>query len=447
MNKIPLSNKLRKFGKIFYDNGYTCYLVGGAVRNSVAGLPPSDFDFTTDATPREVIKLFRNVIPTGMQHGTVTVLFMGESYEVTTFRVEGEYTDSRHPDSVAYTSSLDEDLLRRDFTINSIAADLKDGTLVDPNGGQDDICKKIIRCIGIAEERFNEDALRILRLFRFQTQLEFSIENESLLAAAKTKEGLKKISAERINSELVKILKSNRPSTALKLMEENGILEIILPEVTACKGISQNGYHSFDVFDHLMVSCDAAPKDNLVVRLAALLHDVGKPQSKVIRDGVATFYNHEQFSAKIAQNIMKRLKFSNKERDEVVHLVREHMFHYTDEWSDKAVRRFISRVGVKTIPNLFALRLADSEGHGEGGDDKEKLNELSLRIKKVLENGEALSIKELEINGNDLIEIGLQRGPQFKVILKKLLEQVLDNPNLNNKESLIKLSKEISKEI
>ena len=443
MKKIPLSDKLLKFGKIFSDAGFSCYLVGGAVRNYIANLTPSDFDFTTNATPKEVMKIFRTVIPTGIEHGTVTVLFKNESYEVTTFRVEKEYSDSRHPDSVNFTTSLEEDLSRRDFTINSIAANLVDGTIIDPNNGQKDIEKKIIQTVGIAQERFSEDALRILRLFRFKAQLQFDIEKATLLGATNCKEGLKKISHERINIEFIKILKAEKPSTTIKLMQKEGILQLILPELSHCVGIEQNEFHLYDVFDHLIYSCDNVNSSNKIVRVAALFHDIGKPQSKVIKDGKATFYNHEKQSANIADKIMRRLKFPNKEREEVVHLIEQHMFNYTQDWSDKAVRRFLARVKPEYLKNLFELRVADENAHNGEKTSNENLGQLQARIDKVVANNEAFTIKQLAVNGNDLIAVGVEKGPVIGDILEELLQLVMESPELNRKDSLIKKVREI----
>lgn len=440
MKKIPLSGKLRHFGSIFTDAGFNCYLVGGAVRNIIAGLPPSDFDFTTDATPEEVIRLFRRVIPTGIQHGTVTVRFRGESYEVTTFRLEEGYTDSRRPDAVHFTRDIDEDLSRRDFTINAIAASLKDGKIVDPNDGQNDIQKKVLRCIGTPEERFNEDGLRILRLFRFMAQLGFKIEGETLTAASLCREKLQKISAERIRVELVKTVCGNWAGEAFRLMQQQGILEIFLPELAAGAGVEQNSYHYWDVFEHSIRCLEGVGAQRMELRLAALLHDVAKPASLKFRDGEATFYNHEVMSADQTFEIMRRLKFSNKEIEEVTHLVRQHMFNYTPDWTDKAVRRFIARVGKEKIADLFILRKGDRIAHKGEKPSESDLIELSGRIQGIIERGEALSIKELEVNGNDLMGAGIPGGRVIGVILEELLETVMQDPGQNEKEKLLEIA-------
>lgn len=440
MKRIPISAKLKHFGQLFTEAGFNCYLVGGAVRNIIAGHPPSDYDFTTDAKPEEVMKIFRRVITTGIEHGTVTVLFRGEAYEVTTFRIEKGYSDSRRPDEVLFTSNIFEDLSRRDFTINAIAADLIDGTIIDPIEGQKDIQNRVLKCIGDPFERFNEDGLRILRLFRFHAKMGFTIDSASLEAAAQLREKLQKISAERIRVELVKTVLSPRPSETFRLMLKCGVLEQFLPELALCADVEQNQYHSWDVFEHCIRSCEAAPEENLTVRLAALFHDIGKPEAKFIKDGQAAFHNHENIGAKITEKLMKRLKFSRKEIQETTHLIRQHMFHYTSDWSDKAVRRFMARVGVDKLPQLMSLRKADQGAHhGEEKSDTD-LSELLGRIEKVIQNGEALSIKDLQIDGNDLIKAGVEKGRIIGVILEELLDVVMQDPTQNNKEQLLRIA-------
>ena len=270
---------------VFEDYGFKAYLVGGAVRDIFLNKPCSDWDVATNAKPEDVMKMFKFVVPTGIAHGTVTVHFMKQEIEVTTFRTESDYSDGRHPDKIEYAATIEEDLSRRDFTMNAIAVDLKDGSIVDPFGGRKDIKKKIIKTVGIAHERFMEDGLRPVRALRFASQLNFSIEKKTYLEIFK--EDIQKkslsISIERFRDEFMKMMKSQYPSVGLKLMEETGILNLFIPEFTICRGCVQSdkrGYHEFDVLDHLFYACDGAPKEKPLIRLAALLHDIGKPKAK-----------------------------------------------------------------------------------------------------------------------------------------------------------------------
>ncbi len=443
MKKLQLPKIVREFGRYFEQDGYNCYLVGGAVRNIVLGHKPTDYDFATDATPQEVIKIFRTVIPTGIKHGTVTVIFRGRHYEVTTFRVEGKYSNARHPDQIHFTPDLFEDLKRRDFTINSMAVHLGDGSLVDPHSGRRDLKQKLIRAIGNPRDRFFEDGLRLLRACRFAAQLEFSIEEETHTAMIETADTLKQVSAERIRDELVKMLAAEKPSIGLRTMEETGVLRLILPELADCRGVYQGGYHAFDVLDHSLLACDGAPRDNLVVRLAALLHDIGKASTVEIGpEGERSFHRHEQDSEQKCLNIMKRLKFSNEEIKSVCHLVAQHMFNYQPEWSDGAVRRFISRVGQKHLPDLFDLRIADQYGMHGIFPRRDSLSPLRDRIDEVLSQKDALSIKDLAVDGNILAqEAGIPKGPDMGVVLEHLLEAVMDDPSLNTKENLLALAR------
>jgi len=443
MKKLQLPKIVRDFGRYFEQHGHNCYLVGGAVRNIVLGYKPTDYDFATDATPQEVMNIFRTVIPTGIKHGTVTVIFKGEHYEVTTFRVEGTYSNARHPDQIQFTPDLFEDLKRRDFTINSMAVHLGDGTLVDPHSGRTDLKQKLIRAIGNPRDRFLEDGLRLLRACRFAAQLEFSIEETTHTAMIETTDTIKQVSAERIRDELVKMLASEKPSIGLQTMEETGVLRLILPELADCRAVHQGGYHSFDVLDHSLLACDGAPRDNVVVRLAALLHDIGKASTvDVGPEGEVSFHRHEQDSEEKCRTIMRRLKFSNEEVKSVCHLVAQHMFNYQPEWSDGAVRRFISRVGEKYLPHLFDLRIADQYGMHGIYPRRDTLIPLRDRIKTVLSQKDALSIKDLAVDGNMLAqEAGIPKGPDMGVVLEHLLETVMDDPSLNTKKNLLALAR------
>ena len=468
--KIKLDSTLIEFGKVFFQAGYKAYLVGGAVRDMLMKVPAHDWDVATNATPQDVIKLFKFVVPTGIEHGTVTVHYKGNEIEVTTFRTEAGYSDGRHPDSINYAATIEEDLARRDFTMNAIAASLEDGAITDPYGGQDDIKNKLIRTVGAAHERFMEDGLRPVRALRFASKLGFSIEKNTYSEIFKEEIQAKaaSISIERFRDEFEKIMASPKPSVGLKLLEESGLLDIFIPEFKICRGCIQSDYrafHKFDVLDHLFYACDGAPADKLNVRLAALFHDIGKPAAKKIlhetvldgekNDGskkeieTITFYNHEAFGEKITQKLMTRLKFSNDMISNVCHLVKEHMFHYESNWSEAAVRRFIIRVKPECMEDLYDLRLADMYGmYNEKVDVRysesvKLLLELKARVEKELSKKTALSLKSLAVNGRDLMQLGIPAGKELGRILNELLECVIEDPAMNNKERLIETAKKI----
>ncbi len=460
MNHIKIPDILKKMNEIFVQHGYKAYLVGGAVRDMLMGKEPHDWDVTTDATPEQVMSIFRKVIPTGIAHGTVTVHFMKNEIEVTTFRTESDYSDGRHPDKVEYTGNIEEDLSRRDFTINAIASYLGDGTITDPFHGRDDIKRKIIKTVGNPLERFSEDGLRPVRAVRFSAQLGFEIERETLKAISEP-EILKKtsgISLERFRDELLKLMKAEKPSAGLKLMEESGILDIFIPEFKKCRGCIQGdfrGYHQFDVLDHLFYACDGAPASKQNVRLAALFHDIGKPDVKRViptpQGDQFTFYNHEAKSQQITKEILFRLKFSNAEIANICHLVVNHMFNYTQDWTDAAVRRFLAKIQAENLEDLYDLRLADIYGMNNApvrGQDSRTialLNELKDRISKETEKNSVLSLKQLAVNGKDLMKNGISAGKDLGFVLNQLLETVLEDPSQNEKEQLIKIALNIYK--
>ena len=456
--KIP--EELLKIGGIFRKNGFKAYLVGGAVRDMILGKKGHDYDLATNATPKQVMGIFKKVIPTGIAHGTVTIHIFGMQIETTTFRTEADYTDGRHPDSIKFATTIEEDLSRRDFTMNAIAADLESGELTDPFDGQKDIRNKIIRTVGEPQERFAEDGLRPVRAVRFSGQLGFNIE-EKTLAALSEPEVLKKtasISVERFRDEFCKMLLCERPSDSLKLLEKTGILNIFIPEFAICRNCSQKdsrGFHEFDVADHILYACDGAQKGNLEVKLAAFYHDIGKPECRTteIVDGEERvhFHGHETKSAQKALASMTALKFPNETIKNVVHLVQEHMFYYEHSWSDAAVRRFIIRVKPENIENLFALRLADIYGMHrtplkEGSPAWNILLEFRKRIESVLEKKSALGIKDLAVNGRDLMQEGIPSGKAMGMILNELFETVTESPAMNEKEKLLALAKNIFRE-
>ncbi|MFZ2782108.1 MAG: HD domain-containing protein [Rectinemataceae bacterium] len=432
--------ELRELARRFESQGHKAYLVGGAVRDAFMGRPAGDYDVATDASPEEVLRIFPRVIPTGIKHGTVTVLLRHYKVEVTTFRIEHGYSDGRRPDSVEFAADIGADLSRRDFTINAMAWDILGRELVDPYGGQADLAAKIIRAVGNPEARFGEDGLRPLRALRFASQLNFSLDPDTFAAIPKALDRYRSVSAERVRDEFSKILLSPLPSRGLRLMESTGILFESLPEFRVCRGAAQKGGHAFDVLDHLYASVDAAPPD-LVLRLSALFHDVGKPASrKEGEDGVPTFHRHEEISAALAEAALKRLRFPNDVVGRTAHLVRMHMFNYEDRWTDAAVRRFIAKAGAANIDDLLALRLADSAGAAGVAPDPRVLAGFRARIDAVLAAGNALSLRDLAIGGDDLAALGVSKGPAMGQILKELLETVLDDPEQNEKERLLTIA-------
>jgi tRNA nucleotidyltransferase (CCA-adding enzyme) len=448
--KIPdnVSKTVLGIIKKLRERGFQCYLIGGSVRDLILGRVIYDYDFATDALPEDVMKLFRKTIPTGIKHGTVTVLSDEGQFEITTYRSDGKYIDGRHPDSVSFSKELRIDVERRDFTINGLAYDPLSDEIIDHVNGLQDIENKIIRTIGDPIMRFTEDGLRPIRACRFAAKLNFVIEEKTFMAMAETVEAVAKVSKERIRDELLKILESDTPSIGIEYLLKAGLLETFLPELSECHGVDQNKYHIFDVYYHSIYSCDAAPKEHPMIRLAALLHDIGKvPTRQPGVDGDFTFYNHEVVGAKMAKKLMKKLKFSNEQIEIINNLILNHMFHYTDEWTDGAVRRFIRKVGLDNISNLFTLRMADRKGNGARKGLPAPIERLKKRIDAVIEQENAFSVRDLVINGNDIMkEFDLRPGPIIGKILDELLEMVLDNPELNEREKLIEKAREMIKE-
>lgn len=444
MDKVPVSELLTDLSRFFTNRGFKLYLVGGAVRDMFLGKEAKDWDVATNATPEQVSGLFKRCIPTGIEHGTVTIPFRNHMIECTTFRTEQGFTDGRHPDTVSFTATIEEDLSRRDFTMNAIAVSLPDGLIIDPLNGQADIRSGIIRSVGIATQRFEEDGLRPLRAVRFAAQLDFNIDGETLQAITQKLSVTALVAQERIRDELQKIILSAKPSKGLLLMEKTGLLNLIIPELEVCRGIEQKGSHHFDVLDHLFYTCDAAEPNNLELRLAALFHDIGKPQVQGIdKNGTCTFYNHEIESAKITEEILIRLRFPTKVIKTVCHLISQHMFHYESLWTDAAIRRFIARVGQDSLELLFALRQADLRGMSNNPIKIELLSEFRSRISDVIEKNDVFKLKDLDINGSDLIFGGIKAGPIIGYVLNELLEIVLDEPTLNKKPILMDIAYKI----
>ena len=416
-------------------NGYNAYLVGGSTRDIFNYKNPKDYDICTDATPKQVKSLFAKSYDTGLKHGTVTIVLKDEHYEVTTMRKEGAYKDNRSPEEVFFTNSLKEDVARRDFTINSIAIDVN-RNVYDYFGGLKDIENKIIRCVGKAEDRFNEDALRLIRCIRFSCQHNFTIEENTFQAIIKNAYLIQMISKERIRDELCKILMSDNPSKGIRLLQETGLLQYIIPELCECVGFEQhNIHHDKDVFEHTLSVLDNTPKI-LNVRLGALLHDIGKPKSFTLDDSnEGHFIGHHIEGEKVAEDILIRLKFDNKTINTVKILVRYHMDRY-DKIRTTNIKKFINRVGVDNLNNLFELQIADILGSAKEYQDISNVINLKEQCCKIINEKQPLTVKDLAINGKDLMEIGFKQGKEIGIALNWLLEMVLINPNLNNYDDL-----------
>lgn len=441
---------IKEIARILNTEGFQCFLVGGAVRDSIMGFAPKEYDITTNAKPEDVQRIFKYTIPTGIKHGTILVILDYMHVEITTFRSDGNYSDGRHPDKVEYTASIEDDLPRRDLTINAMAYNISDGNLIDMFDGMKDIKNKIIRSVGNPYERFTEDGLRIMRAIRFATKLNFNIEKETFDAICHSTGMLTSIAYERIREEFNGILISDNPFRGIELLRKTGILALIMPELMQGFGVAQNRFHKYDVYYHILHTIQAVePLETeeltLLVRLAALFHDIAKPmvQKKVSKQEEPVYYNHEVVGANVAKKVMRRLKYSNAEIDFVTLLVRQHMFYYQDEWTDGAVRRFMKAVGIENIKPLLKLREADRLGSGNRKDKESKaIPKLLARIDKIIEEENAITVKDLKINGNDLMkEFNLKPGPIVGKILNYLLDLILDEPSLNDKEKLMEKTK------
>jgi tRNA nucleotidyltransferase (CCA-adding enzyme) len=430
------------------EKGKRGWIVGGCVRDLLRGEQPKDWDVATDARPDDVIAAFRRVIPTGIQHGTVTVVKRGVHYEVTTLRGEGAYSDGRRPDKVEFVDDITADLARRDFTFNAIALDPVDGHLIDPFDGRKDLDARVVRAVGDAEERFAEDGLRVLRGARFSATLECSIDpdTERAMGSARALETFRRVSAERVRDEWLKSMSAGRPSVAFEAMRRVGVLGITCPELIESVGCGQNRWHAFDVWGHAMACLDACARDP-ILRVAALLHDVAKPRTRAFSEKTNdfTFYDHENVGAEMAEPILSRLKFSNDERERIVALVRHHLICYSDDWSDAAVRRWLRRVTPGLAPALYEIGVADALGKGrEAGEDIANIGRLRARVDALLAAGAALSTRDLAVNGRDLMkELGLAPGPILGEILAALVEVVTDEPEANERGRLLSAAREL----
>ncbi len=437
---IKLPKHVKYIIETLEQNGYEAYAVGGCVRDSILGREPNDWDITTSADPYEVKKLFSHTIDTGLQHGTVTIMLEHVGYEVTTYRIDGDYEDSRHPKEVTFTKSLEEDLKRRDFTVNAMAYNDRDG-LIDLFQGMDDIQKKVIRCVGNAEERFTEDALRIMRAIRFSAQFGYEIELETKKAIVKLAPNLKNISAERIREELIKLLVSEHPEY-IRIAYETGITAQILPELDVCMETKQNTpHHMYTVGEHIIHSLTNVPGDK-VLRLAMLMHDIGKPYCITTDEaGRDHFKGHAEKSAEMAALIMHRLKFDNDTLNRVKRLAKYHdwAISLSPPIKKATVRSMISRIGEDLFPDLFTIGEADLLAQSDyfKAEKEEKQQLLKEMYREIIEQGDCLSIKNLAVSGNDLIGHGMKPGKELGQVLQKMLEDVLKHPSNNNKEYLL----------
>ena len=423
-------NKLNEFG-------YEAYVVGGCVRDSLIGKQPKDWDICTNAKPEQTMEVFKgfHIIPTGLQHGTITVMLNGEGYEITTYRVDGDYSDGRHPDSVSFTSSLSEDLARRDFTFNAMAYSEDEG-IVDLYGGVEDLKKKRLKCVGNPTERFNEDALRIMRAIRFSSVLGCKIEENTHNSMVELYTNLDKIAKERINVEFSKMLCGKTPMFMLN--EYQFIFSHIIPEIKPMIGFKQNNpYHWLDVWNHSLHVLFEVKEKDLALRLAALFHDIGKPSCYIEgEDGIGHFYGHADKSVEITEKIMKDLKYSNDMIDEVLTLIKYHDMQIS--LSNKFIRRMLNKMPKETFEKLLILKKADILGQAKVDREKRlgEVDKLGQMLAEFKMEEECFSLKQLKINGNDLIKMGIKPGKEMGQILNKLFEMVIEEEIENDSQVL-----------
>lgn len=449
--KIPSEVKLilEKLEKA----GFEGYVVGGCVRDLLLEKKPKDWDITTSAKPEEILKIFPDSFYEN-KFGTVGVKTDSSEdslkvVEITVFRTEAKYTDKRHPDKVKFAESLEEDLKRRDFTVNAMALD-KNEKIIDLFNGQTDLKSKLINAVGDPNTRFSEDALRLMRAVRLATELGFNIEEKTYNAIKKNVGLLKFISKERIKDEFIKIIKTEKPSAGLEILRETALLQYIIPELAEGYEVSQNKHHVFTVWEHNLKSLDYGAKKNFpaIIRISALLHDVAKPHTKEGEGPDSTFYSHDVVGAKMAVRILERLKFSHTDIEKVYKLIRWHLFNYDPEKgiTDSAIRRLIKNVGPENIEDLVKVRICDRIGSGVPKAVPYRLRHFEFRVEKILREQEAVSVKMIKINGDDVMKtLNIAAGPRVGQILNALLEEVIDEIEKNNREYLKSRIKELNK--
>ena len=437
--KIQIPEKAKYIIEKIEAAGYEAYAVGGCVRDSILGRIPQDWDITTSARPEQVKALFPRTVDTGLQHGTVTVIIDKEGFEVTTYRIDGKYEDCRHPKEVIFTPSLEEDLKRRDLTINAMAYNDERG-LVDLYGGMEDIHAKVIRCVGNPLERFGEDALRILRAIRFSAQLGYELDLRTREAVRQLAPTLENISAERIQVELIKLMVSPHPDY-LREAYECGVTRVFFPEFDRAMETEQNHpHHCYSVGEHTLHSLTMIEPDK-VLRLTMLLHDIGKPASLSLdKDGTTHFHGHAQISANMAHDILRRLKFDNDTINRVCKLVMYHDYGNNMELDMRSLRRAVNKIGQEAFPSLFLVKRADIMAQSDylRQEKLKNLDRWEQLYQEILEGGQCVSLKMLAISGSDLIRMGMNPGREIGELLHQLLEMVLDNPELNTREILLK---------
>jgi len=435
------------------ERGFEAYAVGGCVRDAMRGVKPSDWDVTTNARPEKIRKIFPKSFYEN-KFGTVTVQTQSpdptlKEIEITTFRTEEKYSDMRHPDEIKFAKTIGEDLKRRDFTVNAMALEKteKGWEVFDYFGGEADLKNKIIRAVGNPEERFKEDALRLMRAVRFATTLGFQIEPKTFTALQENSGLLNFIAKERIRDEFLKIVASKNAAEGIELLRKTELLKYVLPEVLEGYGVSQNKHHIFEIYEHSLRSLNYAAKENFspAVRLAAFLHDVGKPRTKNGEGPDSTFYGHEIVGAKMTAQILEKLKFPKKDIEKITKLVRYHLFYYNvDEVGESSVRRLVRQVGPENIEELLEVRMADRIGSGVPKAEPYKLRHLKYLIEKVSQD--PISVKMLKVTGNDIMEIlKIKPGPKIGMVLDVLLGEVLDDPEKNNEKYLKDKIKELGK--
>lgn len=442
--KLEIPKEVREISHSLNVAGFENYLVGGCVRDSVLGRTPKDWDITTTATPEEIQKVFPDSFYEN-DFGTVGVKTEVGIIEVTPYRLESSYSDARHPDKVEWAKRLEDDLARRDFTVNAMAYSIGQEELVDIFDGEKDLEKKLIRTVGSPDERFGEDALRMFRALRLASELDFAIEHETQISIEKNAELLLKISQERIRDEFTKIIMSESPAIALDMAARLGLLKYISPEFEKGIGVEQNKAHAYTVWEHLLRSLNHAAKKNfpLHVRLAALFHDIAKPHTKSFKNGQATFYGHEVVGSRMAKAILENLKFPKEIVEKVTKLVRWHMFFSdTEQISLSAVRRLVRNVGSELVWDLMDTRVADRIGTGRPKETPYRLRKYHSMIEQVMRD--PISVKQLVVNGEDVMGLTYSSGgPHVGSILEILLGEVLNNPELNDKKYLEKRVKEL----